>query len=102
MPASQDQAVIALNGRLTFTENGDFRQMLAGLEQSGAARVVLDLTALDFMDSTGMGMLLVARDLVAGRGGQVALRNAHGQVERMLELAKFDDFFVMETGLTEA
>lgn len=102
MPASQDQAVIALAGRLTFAENGDFRHMLAGLEKNGAAQVVFDLAALDFMDSTGMGMLLVARDMVAGQGGQVALRHAHGQVGRMLDLAKFGDFFVMETGLTEA
>lgn len=104
MPGSQDQAAttITLNGRLTFAENGDFRQMLAGLEQSVATMVVLDLGGLDFMDSTGMGMLLVARDTVAGLGGQVALRNAHGQVGRMLELAKFRDFFIMETSLTEA
>lgn len=93
---------IALEGRLTFTENGDFRRTLAGLEQGAIDTVVLDLTALDFMDSTGMGMLLVARDVVVGRGGQVVLRNAKGQVGRMLDLAKFSDFFTMETGLTEA
>lgn len=93
---------ITLNGRLTFAENGDFRRMLAGLEQGGAHTVVLDLSALEFMDSTGMGMLLVARDVVAGRGGQVVLRNAGGQVGRMLNLAKFSDFFTMEAGLTEA
>lgn len=93
---------IALSGRLTFAENSDFRRMLNGLEQGGDGTVVLDLSALDFMDSTGMGMLLVVRDVMAGRGGQVVLRNAQGQVGRMLELAKFSDFFAMETGLTEA
>lgn len=98
MHALQDQAakMITLTGRLTFAENGEFRQMVDSLEQVGGAMVVLDLGALEFMDATGMGMLLVARDQVVARGGRVTLCNARGQVGRMLELANFGDFFTIE------
>lgn len=91
-----DAAVVRLAGHLTFAENGAFRQVVERLEHAGCQRVVFDLSQVDFIDSAGMGLLLVARDLVAGKGGGVALRNAVGQVERMLHLAKFGDFFTIE------
>lgn len=91
-----DSLRIILNGRLTFAENGEFRRVVDALGRDGASAVVFDMAGLDFIDSAGMGMLLVARDQVAARGGRIALRAAAGQVGRMLELAKFADFFTME------
>ncbi|MBC7954230.1 MAG: STAS domain-containing protein [Rhodospirillaceae bacterium] len=91
-----EDVIIPLAGRLTFSENAGFREIVIGLEKHGAAKVVFDLAALDLMDSTGLGMLLVARETVTEQGGHVALRNATGQVGRMLDLARFGDFFTME------
>lgn len=88
-------ATIALQGRLTFAENGAFRQVVEGLEREGHQQVVFDLAQLDYIDSAGMGMLLVARDVTAARGGAVTLANAGGQVARMLRLARFSDFFTV-------
>lgn len=92
---SDQIATIQLHGRLTFAENSAFRQVVETLEQAGREQVVFDLARLDYIDSAGMGMLLVARDLAAGRGGAVTLANAEGQVARMLRLAKFGDFFTL-------
>lgn len=89
-------ATFHLNGRLTFAENSAFRRVVEGIGQCGRDRVVLDLGGLDFIDSAGMGMLLVARDLVTSRGGGISLRAAEGQVARMLRLAKFGDFFTLD------
>lgn len=89
--------LVALSGRLTFAENTEFRQVVTGIDDSATANVVMDLAALEFIDSAGMGMLLVARDQVFGRGGRIVLRNAGGQVARMLDLAKFSDFFTIES-----
>lgn len=89
-------ATIRLSGRLTFAENTLFRRVVDDLEQSGCDQVVIDLEALNYIDSAGMGMLLVARDLTAARGGRVALSNAAGQVARMLRLSRFDDFFTVD------
>jgi|AGTN01.1.fsa_nt_gi Anti-anti-sigma regulatory factor (antagonist of anti-sigma factor) len=87
---------IALNGRLTFAENGAFRQVVEAIGQAGKAEVVFDLGGLDFIDSAGMGMLLVARDAAGAQAGGIRLRRAGGQVGRMLHLAKFADFFTLE------
>lgn len=93
----QDQLSVrvALCGRLTFAQHGAFRDVVARLDDLGEA-VVLDLAEVDFIDSAGLGMLLVAREQVARRGGRISLCNATGQVGRMLALAKFGDFFAID------
>jgi len=84
-----------LRGRLTFSENESFRQMLSAVSAAHAdgGRVVLDLRAVTFIDSAGLGLLLHIRDSLHRRGGAVALDGAAGQVGRMLDLARFADLF---------
>lgn len=90
-----DEDRICLAGRLTFAQHESFREVVTSLDGLGRA-VVLDLSGVEFVDSAGLGMLLVARDHVAGRGGRVTLRNANDQVGRMLALARFGDFFLID------
>lgn len=91
-----DAATIHLEGRLTFAESGPFRHVVERLDGTACGRVVIDLTRLDYIDSAGMGLLLVARDRSAARGAGMRLANAHGQVERVLRLARFQDFFTLD------
>lgn len=94
--SSDDVLRITLNGRLTFAENGEFRRVVEAIGQSSGTNVVFDLEGLNYIDSAGMGMLLVARDAAAICGAGVALERAAGQVGRMLQLAQFADFFSLE------
>lgn len=89
-------ATVRLGGRLTYAEHGAFRQLIDGFEHLWRDDVVIDLSDLHFIDSAGMGLLLVARDLAAACGGRVRLGNALGQVARMLQLAKFGDLFTAD------
>jgi anti-anti-sigma factor len=55
-----------------------------------AAVVVADLTAVTFMDSTGLNTLLGAHRDLAARGGRLALVGAQPAVRRVLELTGVD------------
>jgi anti-anti-sigma factor len=63
------------------------------LDDSGCHHIILDLGDLEHLDSAGMGMLLIARDRMAAKGGSVALRNAAGRTGRVLQLARFHGLF---------
>ncbi len=88
-------ARVTLSGRLTFGEKDVFRRVVEDLAENGDGDVVFDLGSMDYIDSAGLGMLLVAREVVAEHGGRTTIANAHGEVGRMLELARFADFFTM-------
>ena len=49
-----------------------------------------------FIDSSGLGMLLVMRERLLTWGGTVALRGIQGQVGKLIALTRFDQMFLIE------
>lgn len=86
-------AEIRLAGELTFAAHRKFRSIVANLDERTPDQVVFDLSQVEYIDAAGLGLLLVARDTVLGKGGRAALKGAWGQVGRMLDIARFDDLF---------
>jgi anti-anti-sigma factor len=86
-----DQLVVRLEGRFTFADQDRFEQLIASVVATPAARVTLDLSGLEFMDSTGLSMLLIAREEAAKARIRLALAGARGRVRTLLDLACVDD-----------
>jgi anti-anti-sigma factor len=82
-----------LKGRLTYSDYNSFRQLSEVLGTVDGQMCTIDLAELEFIDSAGLGMLLLARDRINERKGTIVLKGAHGQVRKMLELGKFDTLF---------
>ncbi len=66
------------------------------MESSKPDRLVIDLAALEFMDSTGLRTLLEARERALSEGHGLALRRGPRQVQRVLELTRTDEVFEFE------
>jgi stage II sporulation protein AA (anti-sigma F factor antagonist) len=58
---------------------------------------VLDLHGLEFIDSAGLGMFLIARETAEKKVLQLRLRRPQGQVQQMLQVTKFVDLIPCET-----
>jgi HptB-dependent secretion and biofilm anti anti-sigma factor len=95
---SGEAAVVALSGRFTFAFHSSFRDVLTNqVEQiAHGGKIIFDLGAVEFVDSAALGMLLLAREAVLRRAGTIVLRNAKGQVQRMLEVARLNLLFTIE------
>ena len=79
---------ISLSGRLTFNDHGKVRAMIQEMVNSSATRQILVIGGLEFVDSSGLGMILVAREEVIQRKKTLSLRGAQGQVKRVLTVAQ--------------
>jgi anti-anti-sigma factor len=90
------QTRVTIAGRLTFSDHGKVRNLIQEMVNSTAKRVVLDLSKLDFVDSSGLGMLLVAREELVQSRKSFVLRGAQGQVKRVLAVAQLDKVFEIE------
>lgn len=86
-------AEIEIKGRLTYSDYALFRQITDVVGTADNQYCQLDLTELEFIDSAGLGMLLLARDKIQECKGSIALINASGQVKKMIELGRFDALF---------
>lgn len=84
---------IDLKGRLTFADYSNFREMTEVFSEHKIKKCSFNLSGLDFIDSAGLGMLLIARDKLLPSNGAVELIGAQGQVKKMLELGHFASLF---------
>ena len=92
----EQEAVVRLKGRLTFNDHAKLRALIREMLQNKAKRQVLDLSALEFVDSAGIGMLLIAREEMANVEKQLVLRAAAGQVKRVLTVAQLNKIVTIE------
>ena len=91
-----DALVLSLRGELDLTSAPTFERELEAAEASHPSLLVIDLSGLDFMDSTGLRALLLARERAQADGHDLALRRGPRQVQRVLELTKTIDAFVFQ------
>ena len=92
-----EELMIRISGEIDHHSAGKIREIIdRDVFFYRAPRVILDLSAIDFMDSSGLG-LIVGRVVSAREiGGTVEVVGASARIERILEMA---GLFRME-GLT--
>src|SRR5947209_8630350 len=84
----EDRVVLSLRGELDLTSFPAFERELQASESSGRDWLLIDLSGLEFMDSTGLRALLQARERAQTHGRRLTLRRGSRQVQRVLELTK--------------
>ena len=84
---------IVMAGQFTFNFNQKFKQILTALEREDINTVSVNLRDVEFIDSSGLGMLLLLRDECLKREINISLHNAQGQVQKILTISKFEQIF---------
>lgn len=80
--------VVRLSGDLDHSVASRIRGELDRLiEETGTRRLVLDLRDLDFMDSSGVGLLIGRYKLMKRRGGSVAVRSPGARVDQIFKMS---------------
>ena len=98
----RDIAVVAVRGELDITGAPTLRAQLDGLASEGYTRLIVDLEAVQFLDSTGLGVLVGALKR-AGRGGPaVELVCTQGPTLRVLGFTGLDKAFRIHSSVGEA
>jgi len=88
-----DAAEVRFSGRLTFADQEAFRGLLSVFDEVSGGSVVFDLDGLDFVDSSGLGMFIIARDAARRRSVDFTMRGARDEVKRLIEVARFGRLF---------
>jgi anti-sigma B factor antagonist len=86
--------VVDMNGRLTVgAEVGTFRERMKKLFDSGQRSVILNLKGVDYIDSTGLGALVMSYTSVQKAGGKVKLLNLSRRGIELLIMTKLTTIF---------
>jgi anti-sigma B factor antagonist len=85
-----DAVVVAVEGELDLFTAPFLRDEVREAIKLDGSRLVLDLTALSFMDSSGLSVLIEAWRLATSQGGGVALAAPQAPVARILRTTGLD------------
>ena len=85
--ADRDFLVIALAGDVDMARRPELDELIESFRASSAAHVEVDLTDVEFMDSTGLSALAALRSIAVARGGAVRLVRPGHVVSRALDVS---------------
>ncbi len=92
--------VLTPRGQLTVETFGELKGRVSGLAEAGRIHVVLNLSAVAYVDSIGVAELVRVHVMLEGRGGRLFLSHLHRTVAELLELTRLTD--VLDIFPTEA
>lgn len=86
--------VLDLDGRLTVgQETGTLRETILELAGSGVTKVILNLEKVEYIDSTGLGGLVICFTTIKRAGGALKLLNLNRRNIELLVLTKLQTVF---------
>jgi anti-sigma B factor antagonist len=77
--------VIAVRGEIDMATAAQLRSVLDALMDEGASRIVLDCRGLEFLDSSGIGVLVAARQRL-GEQGELVMESPPAHVRKVLDI----------------
>ena len=88
--------------RLDAHNSGELKNQMLKLFEEGKNNLVVDLQAVRFVDSSGLGALVSGFKNASSRNGNLKLSGLQLQVKSMFELTRLHRVFEIYTDSTEA
>jgi anti-sigma B factor antagonist len=95
-------AVIALNGEVDVYTSPRLKQEMVDLLNKGTARLVVDLSAVQYLDSTGLGVLIGGLKRAREREGDLRLICDNLRILRIFEITGLTKIFDIYRNEAEA
>ena len=96
-----DQWTLALAGDLDYAECAQLRMHIDRILRASPAGVIADLSGLDYMDSSGLGLLLSLSREYAAQGGRLVLVT-NGTIDGILDMTRLTGIFTIADDTAQA
>ena len=85
--------LVVLEGEIDLHESPNVREALKGLIENKLNRVLVDMSAVTYIDSSGLAVLIDAMQRIQAYGGKFALFGLRDGVRTVFEIARLDQVF---------
>jgi anti-sigma B factor antagonist len=95
-------AVVAVAGEIDVYTSPLLQERLVEVLRDGSSSIVLDLSAVTFLDSTGLGVLITGLKRCRSADGDLVLVTAQPNVLKVLEITGLNDVFQVHDSVEDA
>lgn len=88
-----DIVLLSLEGRLDATSAKDLKKKVGTLTQEKRLRIILDMSEINFIDSSGLGSLVASLRSVNKLGGDIKIATIQDPVRVIFELTRLHHIF---------
>jgi anti-sigma B factor antagonist len=85
--------VLRLSGEIDLNEKPNVTAQLDPLLENGSNPIIVDLSDVTYVDSSGLAIFIDALQRARAYGGQIALTGLQENVRMVFEIAKLDQVF---------
>ena len=97
------KSVIRLQGKVMISEAPDrIGAAVEELVQAGTRTVIIDLSGVTSLDSTGIGYLIAGYNRIMAAGGDMRMAGANARVLRLFQMTGVDQLLSLYPTLAEA
>lgn len=93
---NQDLITIKITGELTLADEEQFRVASMEASEKNGSKCIIDLSTLEFLDSAGLGLLLVLKEFCEEKNKSVSMRPGSGDVKEVLDISEFESLIPYE------
>ena len=90
-----DIDIVTITGRLVAADTPEARENLKAIVEAGNGKLIVDLSGLNFIDSSGLSVLISAFKLIRVKGDRMQLTGISKNVQSLLELTRLSEIFEM-------
>lgn len=100
--AAPDRTVVEVSGEIDVYTAPRLRETLVNLVESGNYRLIVDMERVEFLDSTGLGVLVGGLKRVRAHDGGIDLVCTQGRILRIFRITGLSKVFNIFDSVEEA
>lgn len=96
-------SILALEGKIMGgPEAGEINDQIHMLIDQRRKKIIIDMTKVEWMNSSGLGILIGAITTLKNNNGDLSLVNVSERVQNLLKITKLNDVFAIHPDLDSA
>ncbi|MDF2571665.1 MAG: anti-anti-sigma factor [Sporomusa sp.] len=96
LTVSGNQVTVSLDGKIYAHDAGIVRDELLEIIDQGATDIRFDLSKLNYIDSSGLGVLVTVHKRTAEKNGRLVLAGVQGMAAEILKRTRLDKVLHIE------
>lgn len=102
LETNPDILVLRISGKISAKELVPFSEAMEEAFRENLFRIIMDLSELEFINSMGIGKLVVAHKKCTEAGGKLVLCGINSKLMKLFSILCLDGIFPMAVDLMEA